>query len=89
MVFDSAALAMEAVIEQNVDCAAVSISSANDFKGKGKTLRIIGNYGQPDHETAYAVRKEDKELLHILNEGLNRLMATSFWKELKMRYGLR
>lgn len=89
VLFDSAALAMEAVLQQDVDCAAVSISSANDFKGKGKTIRIIGNYGQPDHETAYAVRKEDKELLHILNEGLKRLMTTPFWKELKLKYGLR
>lgn len=89
VLFDSAALAMEAVIEQNIDCAAVSFSSASDFKGKGKTIRIIGNYGQPDHETAYGVRKEDKELLHILNKGLRRLMSTPFWKELKMRYGLR
>ena len=89
VLYDSATLAMEAVLNGGIECAAVSIASAEDFKGKGKAIRIIGNYGQPDLETAYAVRKEDKELLRILNEGLKRLMATPYWKKLKARYGLR
>jgi len=87
--FDSAALAMEAVLARDIDCAAVSLTSAEDFKGKGKSIRIIGPYGQPDHETAYAVRKEDTHLLRLLNEGLRKLMITPFWQELKQRYGLR
>ena len=87
--FDSAALAMEAVVKKDIDCAAVSLTSAEDFKGKGKPIQIIGPYGQPDHETAYAVRKEDTHLLRLLNEGLRKLMITPFWEELKQRYGLR
>lgn len=87
--FDSAPLAMEEVLEGNIDCAAVSVSSAEEFKGKGYPIKIIGQYGQPDQETAYAVRKEDIALLNLLNEGLRRLMATPYWNELKKAYGLK
>jgi polar amino acid transport system substrate-binding protein len=86
--FDSAPLAMEEVLAGNIDCAAVSVSSAGEFKGKGYPIKIIGPYGQPDHETAYAVRKEDKALLNLLNEGLRRLMATPYWNGLKKACGL-
>jgi len=34
------------------------------------------------------VRKEDKELLDTLNEGLRRLMASPYWEELKSKYEL-
>ncbi len=86
--FDTATSAMEAVLKDGVDCAAVSMTSAENFRSKGKHIRIIGSYGQPDRETAYAVRKGDKELLRLLNEGLRRLMRTPYWKELKTSYGL-
>ena len=89
VLFDSAAAAMEAVLAGGVDCAAVSLSSAEYFKGKGEAIRIIGRYGQPDHETAYAVRKGDTDLLRLLNRGLEKLMNTPFWNELKQQYGLR
>jgi len=39
-----------------------------------------------DEDFAYAVRKEDKELLAKLNEGLKRLMASPYWEELKRKY---
>ena len=87
--YDSAPLAMEDIINGRIDCAAVSETSANEAKEKGIMVKSLGKYGQPDDETAYAVRKEDTELLNTLNEGLKRLMADPYWEELKAKYQLK
>ncbi len=87
--YDSAPLAMEDILNGRIDVAAVSTTSAEEFMLKGMAIRIIGKYGQPDDETAYAVRKEDTELYNKLNDGLKKLMATPYWQELKHQYGLR
>ena len=87
--YDSAPLAMEDVLNGRIDLAAVSQASAEEFMEKGMGIKIIGVYGQPDDETAYAVRKEDTELLNKLNEGLKRLMASASWKEMKAKYSVR
>jgi polar amino acid transport system substrate-binding protein len=89
MEYDSGPLAMEDVLNGRIDVAAVSRSSAEEFMEKGMAIKILGSYGQPDDETAYACRKEDKELLKTLNEGLKRLMASATWKELKTKYDVR
>jgi len=87
--YDSAPLAMEDVLNGRIELAAVSQASAEEFMEKGMGIKIIGIYGQPDDETAYAVRKEDTELLNKLNEGLKRLMASASWKEMKAKYSVR
>lgn len=87
--YDSAPLAMEDVLNGRIDVAAVSQTSAEEFMEKGMDIKIIGIYGQPDDETAYAVRKEDTEFLNKLNEGLKRLMASAAWTEMKKKYGVR
>ena len=87
--YDSAPLAMEDVLNGRIDIAAVSQTSAEEFMEKGMPLKIIGSYGQPDDETAYACRKEDTEFLKKLNEGLKRLMASATWTELKTKYSVR
>ncbi|MDD5420247.1 MAG: transporter substrate-binding domain-containing protein [Methanomicrobiaceae archaeon] len=43
---------------------------------------------ETNEEYAIAVRKEDTELLEMLNEGLDRLMRSSKWQELIRKYGL-
>jgi polar amino acid transport system substrate-binding protein len=87
--YDSAQMAMEDVLNGRIDLAAVSQTSAEEFMEKGMGIKIIGVYGQPDDETAYAVRKEDTDLLNKLNEGLKRLMASTSWKEMKAKYSVR
>lgn len=87
--YDSAPLALEDVMNGRIDLAAVSQTSAEEFMEKGMGIKIIGSYGQPDDLTAYAVRKEDTELLNKLNEGLKRLMASPTWTELKKKYDVR
>ncbi len=87
--YDSAPLALEDLVNGRIDVAAVSQTSAEEFMEKGLPIKILGPYGQPDDETAYACRKEDSELLNKLNEGLKRLMASATWTELKKKYDVR
>jgi polar amino acid transport system substrate-binding protein len=87
--YDSAQLALEDIMNGRIDVAAVSQSTAEEFKDKGMDIKIIGSYGQPDDETAYACRKDDTEFLKKLNEGLKRLMASATWTELKAKYNVR
>lgn len=84
--YDSGPLTMEDILNGRIDVAAVSTSSADEFMLNGMALRILGPYGQPDDEYAYAVRKDDRELYNKLDEGLKKLMATPYWKELKHQY---
>lgn len=89
MQYDSAPLVIEDVVNGRVDLAAVSQSSAEECIEKGIPIKIMGPYGQPDDETAYAVRKNEPELLNQLNEGLKRLMASATWTQLKQKYDVR
>lgn len=87
--YDSGPLTMEDIVNGRIDVAAVSTASAEEFMIKGMPIKVLGPYGQPDDEYAYAVRKDDKELYEKLNEGLKKLLATPYWQEMKHRYGLR
>ena len=84
--YDSAPLAMEDLVNGRIQCAVASEISAKEAMDKGLPIKTIGRYGQPDDETAYAVRKEDTDLLKMLNDGLTKLMATPYWKELNDKY---
>lgn len=48
-------------------------------------MKIIGTISTGE-EYAVAMRKEDKELHDLINEGLDRLMTSPMWNELKLKY---
>lgn len=54
---------------------------------EGKPLHIIGEI---DTNEVYgvAIRKEDTELLKMINEGLTELMKDPYWEELKIKYDM-
>ena len=85
--YDSAPLAIEDVINGRIVAAAMDDAPAKDAVRK-KPVKIVGTFGMPDEEFAYAVRKEDTQLLKTLNEGLKKLMASPYWEELKKKYEL-
>jgi polar amino acid transport system substrate-binding protein len=85
--YDSAPLAVEDVLNGRIVAAAMDDAPAEDAVRK-KPVKIIGGFGMHDEEFAYAVRKEDTELLNTLNEGLKRLMDSPEWEELKKKYEL-
>ncbi len=83
--YDSAPLAVEDVLNGRIVAAAMDDAPAKDAVKK-KPVKIVGKFGMPDEEFAYAVRKEDTELLKKLNEGLKKLMASPHWAELKKKF---
>ncbi len=86
--YDSAPLAIEDVLNGRIVAAAMDDAPANDAASK-KPVKIIGGFGMHDEEFAYAVRKDDTELLNTLNEGLKKLMASPQWGELQKQYDLK
>jgi polar amino acid transport system substrate-binding protein len=85
--YDSAPLAVEDVVNGRIVAAAMDDAPAKDAEKK-KAVKIVGKFGMPDEEYAYAVRKEDAALLKKLNDGLKKLMASATWNELKKKYDL-
>lgn len=85
--YDSAPLAIEDLLNGRIIAAAMDDAPAQDAVHK-KPVKIIGGFGMPDEEFAYAVRKDDTALLNTLNEGLKKLKASPYWEELKKKYEL-
>ena len=83
--YDSAPLSVEDVVNGRIVAAAMDDAPAKDAMRK-KPVKILGTFGMHEENFAYAVRKEDKELLKMLNEGLEKLMADPYWEELKEKY---
>ncbi len=83
--YDSAPLAVEDVVLGRIDGAAMDDAPAKDAVKK-KPVKILGTFGMPSEKFAYAVRKEDTELLNKLNEGLKKLMNSPKWQELIEKY---
>ncbi|MEA3431837.1 MAG: transporter substrate-binding domain-containing protein, partial [candidate division WOR-3 bacterium] len=42
----------------------------------------------PTFYYAYAVRQDDQAVLNALNDGLQKLMATEKWRELREKYNM-
>ena len=87
ILYDSAALAVEDVVNGRIVAAAIDDSLAKDAI-KRRPVMIVGTFGMPSEKFAYAVRKEDTPLLCTLNKGLKRLMVSPYWAELKKKYEL-
>jgi polar amino acid transport system substrate-binding protein len=86
--YDSAPLAIEDVLNGRIVAAAMDDAPAKDAVRK-KPVSIVGQFGMPDEDFGYAVRKEDTELLKKLDAGLKKLMASPYWEELKKKYDLK
>ena len=83
--YDSAPLAVEDVLNGRIVAAAMDDAPAKDAVRK-KAVKIVGGFGMPSEDFGYAIRKEDTELLKMMNEGLKLLMADPYWEELKEKY---
>ncbi len=86
VLYDSSDLAMEDLSIGRIQASGMDSSIANELlKGK-TTFKVAGTFDVKPENYAYAVRKEDKELLETLNAGLKKLMADPYWQELKEKY---
>ncbi|MBR1369702.1 ABC transporter substrate-binding protein [Methanocalculus chunghsingensis] len=79
-------LAVADLENERVDAVMFDVPVVNEFVVE-KDLRKVGIV-ETNEEYGVAVRKEDTELLEILNEGIDRLQASPKWDELKVTYGL-
>lgn len=85
--YSSSPLAVEDVLNGRIDAAAMDDAPAKDAVSK-KDVQIVGTFGMHDEQFAYAVRKDDKELLEKVNKALTKLMTTPTWNELIKKYEL-
>jgi polar amino acid transport system substrate-binding protein len=53
-----------------------------------KPVKIIGNI-ETQEEFGIAVRKSDRQLLAMLNDGLAQLKADPYWQELIVKYRMK
>ncbi|MBN2282415.1 MAG: amino acid ABC transporter substrate-binding protein [Deltaproteobacteria bacterium] len=83
--YDSAPLAVMDVVNGRIVAAAMDDAPAKDAMRK-EPVKIAGTFGMEEEEFGYAIRKEDVELLNMINEGLKKLMASPYWEELKEQY---
>lgn len=85
VLYPSSALAAQDVLNGRIDAAVMNDAPAASAAAK-IDVKIIGAAGIPDEVFAIGVNKEDTATLNMLNEGLKRLMASSYWQELIDKY---
>ena len=83
--YDSAPLAVEDLLNGRIEAIAMDSAPANDAINKGKPVKIVGTFADDD-QFAVAIRKDDAELLKLVNEGYSKLKADPYWKELEAKY---
>ncbi len=83
--YDSAPLAIEDLANGRIDAAAMDIFPANDAIANGKPVKVVGTFGE-EETFGVAVRKEDKELLRMIDEGYKKLQKDPYWEELNNTY---
>jgi len=85
--YSSSPLAVEDVLNGRIAAAAMDDAPAKDAASK-KPVKSIGTFGMHVEDFGYAVRKGDTALLEKINKGLEKLMASPRWEELKKKYDL-
>ena len=83
--YESAPLAVEDLLNGRIQAALMDELPADDAIAKGRALKKVGTHGKPDG-FGWALRKDDKELRALIDEGYRKLMADPYWKELQKKY---
>ncbi|MDR2161714.1 MAG: ABC transporter substrate-binding protein [Desulfovibrio sp.] len=84
--YDAAYLAIQDLLNNRLDGAAMDSAPAEEAIHKGKkAVKIVGEFAEQD-DFGVAVRKEDAALLEIINKGYALLMQDPYWEELKIKY---
>lgn len=83
--YESFSLALKDLINGRIDSAMMDDVMIEDALRKGQPIKIVGII-KTGEEYGVAVRKEDKELKEMLNEGITRLKKSPKWDELIDKY---
>ena len=83
--YESCPLAVEDLHNGRIDAALMDQLPADDSIAKGKAVKKAGTHGEPD-QFGVAIRKGDKELRALIEEGYRKLKADPYWQELQAKY---
>ena len=83
--YNSAPLAVEDLLNGRIDVAMMDELPADDAISKGRAVKKAGTHGEPD-KFGVAMRKGDKDLHKLINDGYKKLMADPYWQELQKKY---
>ena len=83
--YESAPLAVEDLLNGRIQAALMDELPADDAITKGRAVKKAGTHGKPDG-FGVALRKDDRELRALIDEGYRKLMADPYWKELQKKY---
>lgn len=83
--YEGFSLAVADLVNGRIDSAIMDDVMVEDAIRKGQPIKIVGTI-KTGESYGVAVRKEDKELLELINEGLKRIMSSPKWEELKVKY---
>ena len=82
--YDSGPMAIEDLLNGRIDAIGLDAAPAEDAMRKGKPVQEVGVFGSD--EFGVAIRKGDKELRALIDEGFRKLQADPYWKELQAKY---
>ena len=83
--YESCPLAVEDLVNGRIEAALMDSLPAGDAIARGKAVKKAGVHGEPD-QFGVAIRKGDKELRALIDEGFRKLQADPYWKELQAKY---
>lgn len=83
--YDSAPLAVEDLLNGRIQAALMDELPADDAIAKGRAVKKAGTHGEPD-DFGVALRKDEKELRTLIDEGYRKLKADPYWQELQKKY---
>ncbi len=83
--YDSAPLAVEDLVNGRIQAALMDELPADDAISKGRAVKKAGTHGVPD-DFGVALRKNEKELRRLIDEGYKHLKADPYWQDLQKKY---
>ena len=83
--YDSPPMAIADLLNGRIEAAALDSAPVNNAIAMGRKIKSVGTFA-PDDNFGVAIRKDDTELLNIINEGYKQLKADPFWQELHEKY---
>ncbi|TFB07815.1 transporter substrate-binding domain-containing protein [Candidatus Atribacteria bacterium MT.SAG.1] len=83
--YEGFSLAVKDLLNGRIDSAMMDDVMVEDAIRKGQAVKIVGII-KTGEEYGIAVRKEDKELKALLDEGITKLKKSAKWDELIIKY---
>lgn len=85
--YDNQTMAIEDLLNGRVKVIGIDDVSAMNAIAQGRDIKILAPYGEKTSFGA-AVRKDEDELLKLINEGYKQLKADAYWNELKAKHNI-